>query len=113
MIRRPPRSTRTDTLLPYTTLFRSVWLFALGALTQKVIIEPLLDSDEHIQIVATVGLSTILLNLALVLFGANVFRASVQTGVSPITVGGFTMVSGQIITFVVAIGLAEIGRAHV
>src|SRR3546814_19337333 len=25
MIRRPPRSTRTDTLLPYTTLFRSHW----------------------------------------------------------------------------------------
>src|SRR3546814_5910688 len=24
MIRRPPRSTRTDTLVPYTTLFRSV-----------------------------------------------------------------------------------------
>src|SRR3546814_11740004 len=28
MIRRPPRSTRTDTLFPYTTLFRS--LFAAG-----------------------------------------------------------------------------------
>src|SRR3546814_11546595 len=26
MIRRPPRSTRTDTLFPYTTLFRSVAL---------------------------------------------------------------------------------------
>src|SRR3546814_4586739 len=25
MKRRPPRSTRTDTLFPYTTLFRSVW----------------------------------------------------------------------------------------
>src|SRR3546814_1510628 len=25
MIRRPPRSTRTDTLCPYTTLFRSQW----------------------------------------------------------------------------------------
>src|SRR3546814_3744658 len=25
MIRRPPRSTRTDTLFPYTTLFRSKW----------------------------------------------------------------------------------------
>src|SRR3546814_3726524 len=25
MIRRPPRSTRTDTLLPYTSLFRSLW----------------------------------------------------------------------------------------
>src|SRR3546814_19460152 len=29
MIRRPPRSTRTDTLFPYTTLFRSLpWLGA-------------------------------------------------------------------------------------
>src|SRR3546814_13959198 len=28
MIRRPPRSTRTDTLFPYTTLFRSLELVA-------------------------------------------------------------------------------------
>src|SRR3546814_5050732 len=27
MIRRPPRSTRTDTLFPYTTLFRSTQIF--------------------------------------------------------------------------------------
>src|SRR3546814_6121403 len=31
MIRRPPRSTRTDTLFPYTTLFRSVLKEALQA----------------------------------------------------------------------------------
>src|SRR3546814_11210981 len=33
MIRRPPRSSRTDTLFPYTTLFRSYEVFAgeLGA----------------------------------------------------------------------------------
>src|SRR3546814_1672285 len=34
MIRRPPRSTRTDTLFPYTTLFRSLgltFLLRLGA----------------------------------------------------------------------------------
>src|SRR3546814_16080838 len=31
MIRPPPRSTRTDTLLPYTTLFRSVTRDAEGA----------------------------------------------------------------------------------
>src|SRR3546814_4759222 len=30
MIRRPPRSTRTDTLFPYTTLFRSIF-WASGA----------------------------------------------------------------------------------
>src|SRR3546814_11377237 len=30
MIRRPPRSTRTDTLFPYTTLFRSMSIDAAG-----------------------------------------------------------------------------------
>src|SRR3546814_6895164 len=30
MIRRPPRSTRTDTLLPYTTLFRSTHIVNPG-----------------------------------------------------------------------------------
>src|SRR3546814_7185789 len=34
MIRRPPRSTRTDTLFPYTTLFRS---HAKGSVTSKYI----------------------------------------------------------------------------
>src|SRR3546814_1101555 len=36
MIRRPPRSTRTDTLFPYTTLFRSV-LERIEALRGQVI----------------------------------------------------------------------------
>ncbi|SAH94739.1 branched-chain amino acid ABC transporter permease [Bordetella ansorpii] len=80
-------------------------LFALGALTQRAIIQPLLNADEHIQIFATVGLSTILLNLALVVFGANVVRAPAQLGTSVISAGGFTLVSGQVITFVVAIVL--------
>src|SRR3546814_14309163 len=31
MIRRPPRSTRTDTLFPYTTLFRSGLAFATAS----------------------------------------------------------------------------------
>src|SRR3546814_20800823 len=40
MIRRPPRSTRTDTLLPYTTLFRSsdqgpVLVTGLGCLEHR------------------------------------------------------------------------------
>src|SRR3546814_8822450 len=36
MIRRPPRSTRTDTLFPYTTLFRSVALLGDEELVQKL-----------------------------------------------------------------------------
>src|SRR3546814_11568810 len=35
MIRRPPRSTRTDTLFPYTTLFRS-WLRPAGWSVKRV-----------------------------------------------------------------------------
>src|SRR3546814_9199578 len=31
MIRRPPRSTRTDTLFPYTTLFRSIIFIIFAA----------------------------------------------------------------------------------
>src|SRR3546814_11528809 len=39
MIRRPPRSTRTDTLFPYTTLFRSPWV------TTEKIRKP--DREQH------------------------------------------------------------------
>src|SRR3546814_14266385 len=41
MIRRPPRSTRTDTLFPYTTLFRSdgLSIYLRSAL-------PLIDSED-------------------------------------------------------------------
>src|SRR3546814_16854496 len=43
MIRRPPRSTRTDTLFPYTTLFRSLsfcWRDIADGFEQTVIVEP-------------------------------------------------------------------------
>src|SRR3546814_16859393 len=35
MIRRPPRSTRTDTLFPYTTLFRSADLYFQGQISES------------------------------------------------------------------------------
>src|SRR3546814_9557594 len=44
MIRRPPRSTRTDTLFPYTTLFRS--LVAEGA-DERVSRERFADDDDR------------------------------------------------------------------
>src|SRR3546814_5494188 len=36
MIRRPPRSTRTDTLFPYTTPFRSSWIYFSAALESAI-----------------------------------------------------------------------------
>src|SRR3546814_10773542 len=42
MIRRPPRSTRTDTLFPYTTLCRSDAYVIYGAYTALVYIAPVI-----------------------------------------------------------------------
>src|SRR3546814_15368014 len=39
MIRRPPRSTRTDTLCPYSTLFRSLLLRAEGDGNGRAVLE--------------------------------------------------------------------------
>lgn len=92
---------------PYAGLVPvAIVLFALGALTQKAIIQPLLNADQHIQIFAMVGVSTILLNLALVIFGANVYRAPVELGTDAIGVGAYSLVTGQLVTFVIGLGLA-------
>src|SRR3546814_3487094 len=53
MIRRPPRSTRTDTLFPYTTLFRSVVVrLGLHDIAAEVehgdVQQPLLDQIQHV-----------------------------------------------------------------
>src|SRR3546814_9303001 len=50
MIRRPPRSTRTDTLFPYTTLFRSIAGLAeeQGGLGSKVAVLKALGGDPKL-----------------------------------------------------------------
>src|SRR3546814_10353204 len=53
MIRRPPRSTRTDTLFPYTTLFRSGSILPKSGDTDAQIenklgrLEELLNNADH------------------------------------------------------------------
>src|SRR3546814_14124705 len=41
MIRRPPRSTRTDTLFPYTTLFRSWFSMRAGGAPSSRTVQPM------------------------------------------------------------------------
>src|SRR3546814_20869185 len=43
MIRRPPRSTRTDTLFPYTTLFRSHF----GRKVDLLLLDAFADPEAH------------------------------------------------------------------
>src|SRR3546814_19176845 len=56
MRRRPPRSTRTDTLFPYTTLFRSV--------DQMVQLEHVNDAHRHLAIELLAGAPVIEVRLA-------------------------------------------------
>src|SRR3546814_10607479 len=57
MIRRPPRSTRTDTLFPYTTLFRSAFLHLYMRVLLRVheddavlVEQPFVALDEDFQV---------------------------------------------------------------
>jgi branched-chain amino acid transport system permease protein len=94
-------------LHPYVaSVFAVIFLFVAGALMQRFVIQPLLTADPHIQIFATVGVSTALLNLALLLFGADVFSVRLNDFTSStIKLGSITIVSAQLITFCVALAL--------
>src|SRR3546814_2895479 len=50
MIRRPPRSTRTDTLFPYTTLFRSCALAILNTGTRIDNAKTILEAYEDFEV---------------------------------------------------------------
>src|SRR3546814_654365 len=47
MLRRPPRSTRTDTLFPYTTLFRSMAAASVHHLSEFETYERLIFNDQN------------------------------------------------------------------
>lgn len=82
-----------------------VMLFAVGALVQRFLIQPLLDADEHIQIFATVGLSTALMNLALMVFGADLRAVPDSAARHSFSLGGYNVVIGQLVMFFAAIAL--------
>src|SRR3546814_6351672 len=66
MIRRPPKSTLTDTLFPYSTLFRSINLRAFGGSALTADIEVPKDGvDGSIPITYVPARNTIFLSLAL------------------------------------------------
>src|SRR3546814_14158918 len=71
MIRRPPRSTRTDTLFPYTTLFRSKVerLNAIGSFMDRV--QTVVAIQTLDRIVARVAVATEHLDRELVGFQAE------------------------------------------
>lgn len=81
-------------------------MFVLGALTQRLLIQPLMGAeDDHIQIFATVGLSTALMNLALLTYGADIANTPTFGLRAPIELGPVRILTGQLYIFLAAIAL--------
>src|SRR3546814_7055744 len=88
MIRRPPRSTRTDTLFPYTTLFRSNGVCPAVAVADRVaerhahrvaVRFQLFGAVEHLLVVGREGLEPGLLDPGLAIDHAGAGGAERQT----------------------------------
>src|SRR3546814_3789435 len=120
MIRRPPRSTRTDTLFPYTTLFRSLLLYALSLR----LIPRLLRQQSSPQLVKAYSLFVTAIWLLHPLHVSNVLYivqrmnllATLFTlaGLLCYAEGRISMMAGRAWGLALSIGgLAQIGRANV
>lgn len=77
--------------------------FALGALMQRTVIQPLLHADPHIQIFATVGIGTALANGALLVFSADLRSVDVPWARQAADLAGLASVSrGNLVAFAVS-----------
>src|SRR3546814_1661859 len=119
MIRRPPRSTRTDTLFPYTTLFRSLgfstvvgaflyWWISQHKATKGIVVTHKADATNalfdmtkryHAEVPDFLRPSTVRANSKELKFD------KLDSGYTVATAGSDTVGRGET--------LQEIGRAHV
>src|SRR3546814_15836491 len=104
MIRRPPRSTRTDTLFPYPTLFRSVQ--AQQAKLPKILSDPATAAANPLPDFSYAGYG----------FGLAPIQADVGTIVEVTDHGAIPddgLDDTKAVLRALAAANAEIGRAHV
>jgi len=92
---------------PYAAMVLIVpMMFLLGALTQRLLIQPLMAAeDDHVQIFATVGLSTAMINLALLVYGADIANTPNYGLRSAIEIGPIRVLTGQVWIFVASVVL--------
>src|SRR3546814_12700492 len=109
MTRRPPRSTRTYTLLRYTTLFRA--RFALDARTRR----PCQDCETNGQVDTTIGMGEVSPGYVSINSPPTSVRGVVVTGHQVLDGQDRWAPSGVIRGFDAVTGKLrwEIGRAHV
>jgi branched-chain amino acid transport system permease protein len=106
-------------LHPYlAALPLAVAFFFLGALMQRLVIQPLMEADPHIQIFATVGIGTALANAALMIFSADLRSVDLPWARQATDLWGLASVSrGNIVAFLVSFAatgalLVFLNRTH-
>lgn len=106
-------------LHPYVAaLPLAVAFFFFGALIQRVVIQPLMNADPHIQIFATVGIGTALANAALLVFSADLRSVDLPWARQATDLFGLASVSrGNLVAFFVSFAatgalIAFLNRTH-
>ena len=91
---------------PYLALFIiAPILFFLGVLTQKAVIDPILDAPHAAQIFATVGLSIILQNLVLFLWKADYRTIRLETTIDNLKFSGLVISFPRLMAFVITLAM--------
>lgn len=91
---------------PYLTLLVALPLFlALGWVSYRVIMRPVIHASHNVQVFTTVGLSIALQNIALVLWTADARYAQTRFSAVTVKLGGAALNLAQIVAFVVAVAL--------
>jgi len=89
---------------PYLTLFVSLPLFfAVGWVSYRVVMRPVIHASHNAQVFTTVGLSILLQNLALVLFTADAQFLRTDYYTKVLRLGGAVFNLAQTVAFVIAV----------
>jgi branched-chain amino acid transport system permease protein len=91
---------------PYFVLLVSIPLFfGVGLVTYALVMRGVIHASHNVQIFTTVGLSTALQNLALVLWSGDFHTIRPWHASAPIRVAGTAFNLSQVVAFVIAVGL--------
>ena len=91
---------------PWFVLFVSIPLFfAIGLVTYLLVMRGVIHASHNVQIFTTVGLSTALQNMALVIWSGDFHTVRPWHASAPIRLGGTAFNLSQVVAFLIAVGL--------
>ena len=92
---------------PYISIFIvAPAIFVFGLLTERVVVKPILHAPHAMQIFATFGVSVLLQNLALTLWGPDYRSVQTAYSTSSYLVGGVAISASALYAFLVALAMA-------